>query len=252
MSRSRRNSIDYITEKNASYLEGLESYISESEGTNVEKLKNFAKYTPRQNIAFFLRRYEIFKRILNVQGSIIECGVFLGGGLMSFAQFSAILEPTNFQRKIFGFDTFKGFPDLSEKDEGRNSIEKKVGGFAGNAKDDLEEAIQLFDQNRFLSHIPKVELIEGDATRTIPSFIDENPHLVISLLCLDFDIYEPTKVALKHFLPRMPKGSIIYFDEVNIEEWPGETLAVVEEIGINNLHLERFSFDSTASYAVLR
>jgi hypothetical protein len=46
------------------------------------------------------------------------------------------------------------------------------------------------------------------------------------------DVYEPTKTALKYFLPRMAKGSIIAFDELNFKSFPGETIAVLEEIGV--------------------
>src|SRR5262245_40486861 len=65
--------------------EALESYFNESPGSATEKLENFAKYVPRQNLGRFLARYEIFKLIKDIQGSIVECGVLFGGGLMSFA-----------------------------------------------------------------------------------------------------------------------------------------------------------------------
>lgn len=55
--------------------------------------------------------------------------------------------------------------------------------------------------------------------------------MLVSLLYLDLDIYEPTKVALKEFLPRMSKGSIIAFDELNYRSFPGETIAMLEELG---------------------
>jgi cephalosporin hydroxylase len=63
---------------------------------------------------------------------------------------------------------------------------------------------------------------------TARQFLTDFPHLVISCLYLDFDIYQPTKVALEHFLPRMPKGSVLVFDELNEEAFPGETIAVME------------------------
>ena len=65
------------------------------------------------------------------------------------------------------------------------------------------------------------------------------------------DIYEPTKVALEHFVPRMPKGGIIIFDELNSKDWIAETKAVLDTIGIHKLKIERFSFDSHISYAVI-
>jgi hypothetical protein len=70
-------------------------------------------------------------------------------------------------------------------------------------------------------------------------------------LYLDVDLYEPTKILLENFLPRMPKGAVIVFDELNAKMFPGETKAVDEVIGLRNLKIERFSFDSYVSYAVL-
>ena len=66
-----------------------------------------------------------------------------------------------------------------------------------------------------------------------------------SLLWLDFDIYEGTKVAIENILPRMPKGSIIAFDELNHPLWPGETVALIDTIGINNLRIKRMPYGST-------
>jgi hypothetical protein len=40
----------------------------------------FTKYTRRHELARFLVQHELFKKILNVKGSIIECGVYTGGG----------------------------------------------------------------------------------------------------------------------------------------------------------------------------
>jgi hypothetical protein len=74
---------------------------------------------------------------------------------------------------------------------------------------------------------------------------------VVSLLFFDFDLYEPTKVALENFLPRMPKGSIIAFDELDNPLWPGETRALLETIGINALKIKRIDFDPYIGYAVI-
>lgn len=239
------------TKKELDYLKQLDVYYKNSIGTNVEKLANFTKYVPRQNLTYFLAKYEIFKKILNIQGSIIECGVLFGGGLMTFAQLSAIFEPINHQRKIIGFDTFSGFKKMSQKDKGSTSEFAKQGGYAVDSLEDLKKCIKLFDSNRSLNHISKVELIKGDAVQTIPKYIQDNPHIVVSLLYLDMDVYEPTKKALENFVPRMPKGSVIVFDELNSKDWVGETMAVLDTIGIRNLKIERFPFNTYMSYAVL-
>jgi hypothetical protein len=102
-----------------------------------------------------------------------------------------------------------------------------------------------------VGHIPKIELVKGDLVETLPQYLKNNPHLVVSLLYLDLDLYEPTKIALELLIDRMPKGAIIAFDELNASIFPGETVAVNEVLGLRNLRIERFPIDSYVSYAVL-
>jgi len=229
----------------------LEDYFSNSIGSNVEKLQNFTKYVPTQDLRKFLCRYELFRKVLHVHGSIVECGVLYGGGLMAWAQLSEIFEPLNHLRNIIGFDTFAGFVSVSEMDNTGTAFQGKNGGLAIDTYDDLLKSIALYNKNRFLNHIEKIKLVKGDVAESLPMYLKANPHLVVSLLYLDFDIYEPTVVALKHLVNRIPKGGIIAFDELNHEVWPGETIAVMQEIGINNLRVERLPFGSTMSYVVI-
>ena len=170
---------------------------------------------------------------------------------MTFAQLSAIFEPVNHQRRVIGFDTFSGFGELSEEDGTGKSEHSFQGGLASQAYEDLEQAISLFDSNRSLGHVPKVFLVKGDVRDTMPKYLEDNPHTVVSLLYLDMDVFEPTKVAIEQLLTRIPKGGIIAFDELNGVNWPGETLAVLKTVGIGNLRIQRFPFDSAISYAVL-
>jgi Macrocin-O-methyltransferase (TylF) len=211
------------------------------------KLENFPRYVRRQHLKRFLALYEVFKLALPVKGSVIECGVYRGFGFMSWAKLSTILEPENFTRRVYGFDTFSGFPSIAEKDENVNDRRvlamPQSGDLSSNSKCELEALLAEYDQDRFLGHLDKAHLIEGDATGTIPQFIEEHPHLVVSLLFLDFDLYEPTKVAIENFVPRMPKGGILAFDELDNPIWPGETQALRDTLGINNVQIERLPWD---------
>lgn len=229
----------------------MEAVFDQSAGSFPDKIDAFAKFASRQAIAKFLVRYEIFKRILPVNGSIIECGVLHGGGILAFAKFSSLLEPANHVRKIIGFDTFEGFPSISDADRKGDSAHLKVKGLTGSAMDDVSRAVALYDMNRPLAHIPKVELVKGDLVQTAPQYVAENPHLVVSLLYLDVDLYDPTRAALEAFLPRMPKGAVVVFDQLNARIFPGETQAVDEVLGLRNLRIERFPFDSYVSFAQL-
>lgn len=214
------------------------------------RLENFPKYVRRQHLTRLFALYEVFKRVLHVKGSVVECGVNRGYGLMAWAKLSAILEPANLTRRIYGFDSFAGFPSVGDKDKAGPKWETaQPGALRADSYEELLRLIELYDQDRFLGHIPKVELVKGDATQTIPAFIADHPHLVVSLLFMDFDLYEPTKVALEHIVPRMPKGAIIAFDELDNPLWPGETNAVIDTLGMGKLQLERVEFDPYIAFA---
>lgn len=215
------------------------------------KMENFPKYVRRQNMTRYLALYEIFKLQMPVKGSIIECGVNHGFGTMAWAKFSAILEPVNLMRRIYGFDTFEGFPGVSDKDMSSSSAHVKEGDLAADVHDEMSQLIDIYDSTRFLGHVNKVNLVKGDALETIPQFVKDNPHVLVSLLYLDFDLYEPTKVALEHFLPRMPKGAVLAFDELDNPLWPGETLAMLEAHAKRPLKIQRLDFDPYIGFAVL-
>ena len=235
-----------------SQFERIDKFFEKDTGSVLNKVDAFPKYATRQSIAKFLTKYEIFKQILNVNGSIVEAGVLHGGGTLAWAKLSSILEPTNHTRKIIAFDTFEGFPSVDAKDiKGTDGSLIKVGELQGSTYESVTEAISIYDENRPLSHISKVELVKGDIAQTAPNYLEENPHLVVSMLYLDVDLYEPTKVMLETFVPKMPKGGIIVFDELNAKMFPGETVAVDEVLGVKNLRIKRFPFDSYVSYTVL-
>jgi hypothetical protein len=214
------------------------------------KLENFPKYVRRQYLKRFLAHYEIFKLALPVKGSVVECGVFRGFGLMSWAKLSTILEPENLTRRIYGFDSFAGFPAVSDQDRSRFAV-SEPGHLAADSYAELTALLAEYDRDRFLGHIPKVELIRGDMSVTIPEFVASHPHLVVSLLFLDADLYQPTCAALQHFLPRMPRGAIVAFDELDNPIWPGETQAALETVGLRQLELRRLEWDPYIAYAIL-
>ncbi|MBA7480353.1 hypothetical protein ES707_15804 [subsurface metagenome] len=243
-----------VTELEKNVFNHCADYFENGLGSTASKLENFPKYVRRQSLSKFLSRVDIFRKILDVHGSVIDGGINAGCSLMTFAQISAIFEPVNYTRRIIGFDIFTGIPELHEKDisSGKSSPHVRKGGFNAEGYDkDLLQAIEIFDSNRNLGHIPKVEIVKGDVKETMPEYVRKNPHLVVSLLHLDMDVYEATKVAIETFVPRMSNGAIIIFDELNQPGYPGETLAVLETLGIRNIRIQRCTYETGISYAVL-
>ncbi len=221
-----------------------------SSDTIEQRLASFPRYIRRSHLTRLLALYELFKRVVPVKGSIVECGVFRGFSFMTWAKLSAILEPNNLTRRIYGFDSFAGFPEVTERDDPTRTGVKK-GDLGADLESELRELMALYDADRFLGHIPKMYLTTGDITETVGPFVEANPHLVVSLLFLDADLYDPTLAALQAFLPRMPKGAILAFDELDNPLWPGETLAALDSVGLSGLRLERFDFDPYIAFAQL-
>src|SRR5437899_7512776 len=110
------------------------------------RLENFTKYVRRQHLKRFLAMYEVMKLVLPVKGSIVECGVYRGFGLMAWAKLSTILEPENLTRRIYGFDSFAGFPSVSAMDANPQASPQK-GGLAANNYEELIELTKEYDRD---------------------------------------------------------------------------------------------------------
>ncbi len=245
----------WATERDKKYKEQMEEHLGRlAQGVSLSYiLNNFAKYVKRQELGRLLARHQLFQKIADIQGCIVEGGVYAGQGLMTWAQLSAILEPVGgVFRHIYGFDTFAGFPGVHKKDlQGSSDLDWRRGDVKDESFEELNRCIELYDMNRFLDQIPRVTLVKGDFMKTAPKFLKDNPHVLVSMLYLDFDIYEPTKLALELFLPRMPKGSILAFDEINHPFWPGETLALLEMMDLRSIRIQKFPYEVNMSYIVL-
>jgi hypothetical protein len=240
----------YDTEVERSIDPAIAEIFNSSNDPVGTRLKTFPRYVRRAQLTRFLALYELFKLIVPMKGSIVECGVFRGFSLMTWAKLSAVLEPTNMNRRIYGFDTFTGFPTVHSADQPERAGTEE-GEMASPSEDELRALIEIYDRDRYLGHIPKVELVPGDMSTTIPDFIERHPHLVIGLLYLDADLYESTAVALEYFVPRMHAGSILAFDELDHPRWPGETTALVEKLGLHRFVFRRFPFDPGLAFATL-
>lgn len=205
-------------------------------------------FTQRMQWQTWFSRIELARMALEVPGHWIECGVRDGAGLLLLHHIASVYEPTNIKRRIVGFDSFSGFPAVSEGKDGAAR--------AGDLKPRLPESLlrakaRDLDENRLIDKNPLVELIAGDALETIPEFVSQNPHIGISMLILDFDIYQPTLVALQNFVPLMSKGAILVFDELYDEKWPGETAAFREFMDSRDYSIRKLPHDPHTSYLVL-
>jgi len=208
-------------------------------------LENFALYSRRYDITRFLAHYELFRMVKDIPGDIVECGVFRGTSLMSFAKFTEIFCMGNKNRKLIGFDSFKGFSKPSSKD-GKESDNIKIKGWDSEKfEDELDKLIDVFHDDCFVPVVKRVSLVKGDILETVPQYVKKNPGLRISLLHLDCDLYEPTLTALKFLYPLVLPNGVVVLDEYAMQVWPGESKAVEDYFGPNKIpKMRNFSWIS--------
>lgn len=184
-------------------------------------------------------RYELFKKTISVPGSIAECGVFKGAGWFYWLKLLNIYAPGE-RKFVYGFDTFKGFSsELLDYEKNSANAFVQEADFKGINPDELlSKASDYGFQNG--------RLISGEVTSSIPLFVKNNKGLRFSLINLDFDTYEGTKVALEEMTPLVSPGGIIILDEYGKEGW-GESDAVDEYIYKTGLKISAIRYSSQPS-----
>ena len=160
-----------------------------------------------------------------IPGDFVECGVWRGGSVMAIANELIDLGVTN--RKIWLYDTFAGMTVPTTAD-----IEAGTGVTAA----DLLSTTPVADGDNVwcVAGLPDVQanirstgyplenitFVEGDVAQTLKSSFPET----ISLLRLDTDWYESTRMELEVLYPRLAVGGVCIFDDYG--HWQGARKAV--------------------------
>ena len=176
----------------------------------------------------------LYDQQIQSTGSILEFGVHYGSSLATLINLRSIKEPFNYGRCIYGFDTFEGFSSVSSFDAGSANKDFYID---ENYEDFLNSILTAHETLAPKNNLRKFKLYKGDAIETVERFIEETPELIISMIIFDMDIYKPTKVVLDKLKPRLHQGTILVFDELNCKSFPGETLALLDSVGLNNCQL---------------
>lgn len=216
-----------------------------------QKLSNFGLFLNSKNLGRILFMDYIYRQIVDVQGVVMEFGTRWGQNAALFSSLRGIYEPYNSLRKIIAFDTFEGFPSISDKDGTSDILKENNYSTTEGYEEYLESVMYLLEQDNPLNHIKKYEIVKGDATVEIDKYLHNHPETIISLAYFDLDIYEPTKKCLDAIKHRLVKGSVLAFDELNDDNFPGETIALMESIGLRNIKLKRLPYVSRVSYLIV-
>ena len=213
-------------------------------------LSNVGLFLESKNLARLLFMDFLYRQMITVQGVIMEFGVRWGQNLALFSALRGIYEPFNRHRKIIGFDTFTGFPSIHENDGQSSMMVNGQLAVSPHYEESLRRILNLHESLNPLSHITKYELCVGDVVEELPEYLSRCPETIVGMAYFDLDLYEPTVKCLELLRPRMTKGTILGFDELNDPDSPGETLALMKVFGLNHLRIQRFPFASRVSYVV--
>ncbi len=194
----------------------------------------YLKATP-ERISKFIAHYEIFNRVKNLRGDIVECGVFRGASLSRFMNFNKIFKA---KKKFFAFDAFGKFPDSGTKEDKAFSVRHNDKSGYGIKKKDLDNLLKKNFNN--------YSLIEGDILKTLNLFLRKKRK--ISLLHLDLDVYEATKYVLENLYPFIVKNGIILIDDY--KHIPNTTEAINQFIKNKKLRISKFDFPCRPSYII--
>lgn len=155
-------------------------------------------------LAKAIAHWEIYKKIKDIPGEIMEFGVYKGTSLIRFATFREMLE-SQYSRKIIGFDTFGEFP-LTEIEEDNKFISKFSQNGESISKEELEKVFKF-------KNFDNIELCKGDILETLPKYLKNHPELRISILHIDVDVYKPSKLILELLFDKVVKGGIVILDD---------------------------------------
>lgn len=189
-----------------------------------------------------LARYELFKLVIDVPGDVVECGVFRGSGIYTWAKLHHLFKPNN-EQKIVGFDFFETKREIALA----NLEDKQV----------LDEhAANWVSREEILSNlaamgIHNVELIAGDVVETTKAYAKEHLGFRISLLHLDLDNYEGTLASLENLFPLVSPGGVVAFDEYGYRGY-GESNAVDEYFRGMKVRLRSLSWANTPTAYLIK
>lgn len=169
------------------------------------------------NLARFISILDIFRSTLLVPGHIAEIGSWRGANLLFLAKLLRIFDPRSL-KQVHCFESFEGLIEFAPEDAGAVSVS---GGYKG-SYEELLDFINLYEMK------DEVIIHKGRAEDTIAPLLSSRTEMSFSFVYADVDLYEPTKLLLAEFHPRMMPGSVFVLDEWNVEHYPGETLAVRE------------------------
>ena len=161
--------------------------------------KDYTMITP----TVYVSNLEIVQLVNSVPGSIVECGTWKGGMIAGIAKLLGSC------RNYYLFDSFEGLPPSKEIDglaAKKWQEDTESPGYYDNCRASVEDAVCAMK----LAGCSDAKIFKGWFEDTLPHVRIENG---ISILRLDSDWYDSTKLILDYFFPLVNPGGLIIIDD---------------------------------------
>ncbi len=216
----------------------LETLFAHSPLPKADLLFNLGLYARSSLLVKFLVMHELYRRISKLPGLLVEFGTWWGQNLVLLENLRAIHEPFNKQRRIVGFDTFRGYRGHGGRDKLKGSDE--FYGLGPEAKAHIAELLETHEGMNAFGHLRgRHTLVEGDVCRTVPAWFRKRPESVVAFAYFDLGLYKPTLTAMQAIHAHLQPGSILLLDEFTWDETPGEAIAFKEVFGARRYRIEK-------------
>lgn len=201
-------------------------------GYDVKPLHRYGLSIGYPEIKRFLYFRRMYEQIVDIEGDIVECGI---GGGQSFIFLAFLVKEEMEKRKLWGFDSFEGFPDTSEND--KSIRDPKRGQNKTNVLDFYKLLFNMELSEEFLSS--QLSIVRGFFSESLKNYTGNR----IALLHIDVDLYESYLAVLEELYPKVTNGGIILFDEyINSFEnikFPGAKKAIDEYFSGQKINMSR-------------
>ncbi len=162
-----------------------------------------------------------------MRGDFVECGVWRGGNIIAA---KLIFDEMNHQAKLYLYDTFEGMTEPSDKDiyieTGNNAIKDYLLHKKDNYTDWCYSSIEEVKDNikKAGLNLENIKFIKGDVLETLKD--KKSLPKRISILRLDTDWYDSTKIELEILYPRLINNGFLIVDDYGY--WEGQKKALDE------------------------
>jgi hypothetical protein len=162
----------------------------------------------------------------SIPGSIVECGVWRGGSMMTVALTLIRCGVTN--RDLYLYDTFEGMTDPGEIDRRYDGVAASeiLASTTKTTDDPYWAYASLADVKKNLNQTgypaARLHYIQGSVEQTVPNLAPSE----VALLRLDTDWYSSTRHELVHLYPRLQPHGVLIIDDYGW--WEGARRAVDE------------------------